>query len=126
MQTEQLIEIVRGALEDVKARDIDVIDVRGKSTITSYMVLASGTSKRHVVSLAQAVSDKVKAEGIQPLGTEGQTDGEWVLVDLGEVVVHILMPDARSYYDLERLWRFDSQADDSSDVASESKVSGLV
>ncbi|SIS45252.1 ribosome silencing factor [Neptunomonas antarctica] len=128
MQTEQLIEIVRGALEDVKARDIEVIDVRGKSSITSYMVVASGTSKRHVVSLAHAVSDKVKEVGIQPLGTEGQTDGEWVLVDLGEVVVHVLMPDARSYYDLEHLWRFDSREDATSEAAletgSDTKVSG--
>lgn len=112
MQTEQLIAIVREALEDVKARDIDVIDVRGKSSITDFMMIASGTSKRHVVSLAQAVSDKVKQAGLEPLGTEGQTDGDWVLVDLGEVVVHVMMPDARSYYDLERLWRFDALEDD--------------
>ena len=112
MQTEQLIAIVREALDDVKARDVDVIDVRGKSSITDYMMIASGTSKRHVVSLAQAVSDKVKQADIEPLGTEGQSDGDWVLVDLGELVVHIMMPDARSYYDLERLWRFDSLEDE--------------
>ncbi len=112
MQTEQLITIVREALDDVKARDVEVIDVRGKSSITDFMMIASGTSKRHVVSLAQAVSDKVKQSGIEPIGTEGQSDGDWVLVDLGELVVHIMMPDARSYYDLERLWRFDSSEDE--------------
>lgn len=112
MQTEQLIAIVREALDDVKARDVEVIDVRGKSSITDFMMIASGTSKRHVVSLAQAVSDKVKQSGIEPIGTEGQSDGDWVLVDLGELVVHIMMPDARSYYDLERLWRFDSSEDE--------------
>lgn len=121
MQTEQLIAIVREALDDVKARDVDVIDVRGKSSITDFMMIASGTSKRHVVSLAQAVSDKVKQAGIEPLGTEGQSDGDWVLVDLGELVVHVMMPDARSYYDLERLWRFDSLEDD----AVEANVSVL-
>ncbi len=112
MQTEQLIAIVREALDDVKARDVEVIDVRGKSSITDFMMIASGTSKRHVVSLAQAVSDKVKQSDIEPIGTEGQSDGDWVLVDLGELVVHIMMPDARSYYDLERLWRFDSSEDE--------------
>ncbi|WP_372741143.1 ribosome silencing factor [Neptunomonas sp.] len=116
MQTEQLIALVREALDDVKARDIDVIDVRGKSSITDFMLIASGTSKRHVVSLAQAVSDKVKQAGIEPLGTEGQNDGDWVLVDLGELVVHIMMPDARSYYDLERLWRFDPLDDETAEA----------
>ena len=123
MQTEQLIAIVREALDDVKARDIDVIDVRGKSSITDFMLIASGTSKRHVVSLAQAVVDKVKQAGEEPLGTEGQTDGDWVLVDLGELVVHVMMPDARSYYDLERLWRFDP-LEDETDATNVSAVKG--
>ncbi|WP_293264684.1 ribosome silencing factor [Neptunomonas sp.] len=122
MQSKQLIELVRNALEDVKARDIEIIDVRGKSSITDFMMIATGTSKRHVVSLAQAVSDKVKAEGVEPLGSEGQSDGDWVLVDLGELVVHVMMPDARSYYDLERLWQFDPIEDDNE---SDSNVSGL-
>lgn len=122
MQTEQLIGLVRDALEDVKARDIELIDVRGKSSITDFMMIATGTSKRHVVSLAQSVSDKVKAAGIEPIGSEGQSDGDWVLVDLGELVVHIMMPDARSYYDLERLWQFDPLEDEES---AETNVSGL-
>lgn len=112
MQTEQLIEIVRGALEDMKARDIDVIDVRGKSSITDYMMIACGTSKRHVMSLAQEVSDKVKEAGLKPIGTEGQNVGDWVLVDLGDIVVHVMMPDARSFYDLERLWRFEPMGEE--------------
>ncbi|BBB28459.1 ribosome silencing factor [Neptunomonas japonica] len=122
MQTEQLIGLVRNALEDVKGRDIEVIDVRGKSSITDFMMIATGTSKRHVVSLAQSVSDKVKEAGVEPMGSEGQTDGDWVLVDLGELVVHVMMPDARSYYDLERLWQFDPLKDEES---SEANVSGL-
>ncbi|MGY8870641.1 MAG: ribosome silencing factor [Pseudomonadales bacterium] len=122
MQTKQLIGLVRDALEDVKARDIEIIDVRGKSSITDFMMIATGTSKRHVVSLAQSVSDKVKEAGVEPIGSEGQTDGDWVLVDLGELVVHVMMPDARSYYDLERLWQFDPLEDEAS---AETNVSGL-
>ena len=108
MQTEQLRELVHNALEDIKARDITEIDVRGKSSVTDYMVIASGTSKRHVMSVAQEVLDKVKEAGLQPVGTEGQAVGDWILVDLGDVIVHVMMPDARSFYDLERLWRFDT------------------
>jgi len=109
MQTEQLRELVHAALEDIKARDITEIDVRGKSSVTDYMVVASGTSKRHVMSVAQEVLDKVKEAGLQPVGTEGQAVGDWILVDLGDVVVHVMMPDARSFYDLERLWQFDAE-----------------
>lgn len=108
MQTEQLIDVVRLALDDMKARDIDLVDVRGKSSITDYMMIACGTSKRHVMSIAEDVVEKVKAAGVLPIGTEGQGVGDWVLVDLGDVVVHVMMPDARSFYDLERLWRMDS------------------
>lgn len=108
MQIDQLIKVVETALEDLKARDVDLIDVRGKSTVTDYMMIACGTSKRHVVSIADEVKEKVKAAGVMPVGSEGEEDGEWVLVDLGEVIVHIMMPDARSYYDLEKLWTFES------------------
>ncbi len=108
MEIDQLRELVRAALDDMKARDITELDVRGKSSVTDYMVIASGTSKRHVMSVAQEVLDKVKAAGLQPLGTEGQSAGDWILVDLGDVIVHVMMPDARSFYDLERLWQFDA------------------
>ncbi len=108
MEIDQLRELVRTALDDMKARDITELDVRGKSSVTDYMVIASGTSKRHVMSVAQEVLDKVKAAGLQPLGTEGQGAGDWILVDLGDVIVHVMMPDARSFYDLERLWQFDA------------------
>lgn len=108
MEIDQLRELVRAALDDMKARDITELDVRGKSSVTDYMMIASGTSKRHVMSVAQEVLDKVKAAGLQPLGTEGQSAGDWILVDLGDVIVHVMMPDARSFYDLERLWQFDA------------------
>ncbi|WP_409524825.1 ribosome silencing factor [Nitrincola sp. MINF-07-Sa-05] len=109
MQADQMIELVQSALDDMKAKDIVLLDVTGKSSVTDFMMIASGTSKRHVLSVAQAVIEKVKQAGLQPLGSEGQNAGDWVLVDLGDVVVHVMMPDARSFYDLERLWRFENE-----------------
>lgn len=108
MQTDQLINLVQSALEDMKARDVVMLDVTGKSSVTDYMIVASGTSKRHVMSVAQEVLDKVKDAGVRPVGVEGEAVGDWVLVDLGDVVVHVMMPDARSFYDIERLWSFDA------------------
>ncbi len=105
MQTEQLIEKVKTILDDMKARDLVLLDVKGKSSVTDYMMVATGTSRRHVLSMADEVLQKVKELGIKPMGSEGQEGGDWVLVDLGDIVVHVMMPDARSFYDLERLWR---------------------
>ncbi|MFW1676608.1 ribosome silencing factor [Pontibacter sp. JAM-7] len=104
MQTEQTIALVQNALEDMKAKEIVLLDVRGRSTVTDYMIIASGTSRRHAASVAEEVVIQVKQAGLMPLGTEGQEAGDWILVDLGDVVVHVMMPDARSFYDLERLW----------------------
>jgi ribosome-associated protein len=103
-QDQHLLGLIEGALDDMKAKEMVVIDVRGRSTVTDYMVVASGTSKRHVAAVAQEVLDKLKAEGMQPMGVEGQDVGDWVLVDVGSVIVHVMMPDARSFYDIERLW----------------------
>ncbi|WP_432471854.1 ribosome silencing factor [Amphritea sp. HPY] len=114
MEIDQMISVVRNALDDLKAKEIVVLDVSGKSTVTDRMIIASGTSKRHVMSLGQHVHEEVKHNGILPLGIEGQDTGEWVLVDLGDVVVHIMMPDARSFYDLERLWGFDEDEEQTS------------
>ncbi len=108
-QDQQLIALIDGALDDMKAKEVVTIDVRGRSTVTDYMMVASGTSKRHVASVAQEVLDKLKAEGIQPIGVEGQDVGDWVLVDVGSVIVHVMMPDARSFYDIERLWSVASE-----------------
>ncbi|MDF2181713.1 ribosome silencing factor [Neptuniibacter sp. CAU 1671] len=110
MQTEQTIALVQNALEDMKAKEIVVLDVQGRSTVTDYMIIASGTSRRHVLSVAEEVVVQVKQAGLMPLGTEGQEAGDWVLVDLGDVVVHVMMPDARSFYDLERLWGVETAA----------------
>jgi ribosome silencing factor RsfS/YbeB/iojap len=101
---ERLRSLVRDALEDLKAKDIQEIDVRGKSSVTDLMVVVSGTSSRHVKSIAEEVVKKSKQAGIPPIGVEGQREGEWVLVDLGDVIVHVMLPRVREFYGLERLW----------------------
>ncbi|MCG8909132.1 ribosome silencing factor [Pseudomonas nitroreducens] len=105
MQTEQLVELTIAALEDLKAQDIVVIDVREKTSITDTMVIATGASSRQVKSLADNVLEKVKEQGVRPIGSEGQEGGEWVLIDLANVVVHVMQPATRQFYDLERLWQ---------------------
>jgi ribosome-associated protein len=107
MQVEELRDLVTNVLEDMKAKDITVIDVRGKTSITDIMVIASGTSDRHVKSLAEAVAFQAKSAGEPPLGTEGMEQGEWALVDLNGVVVHVMLPKVRDFYQLERLWNVD-------------------
>ncbi|WP_415899273.1 ribosome silencing factor [Neptuniibacter sp. QD29_5] len=110
MQAEKVLELVHTALEDMKAKEVVDLDVRGRSSVTDYMVIASGTSKRHVGSIGEEVVVKLKEAGVMPLGSEGQGVSDWILVDLGDVVVHVMMPDARDFYDLERLWGVDAEA----------------
>lgn len=92
------------ALDELKARDVREIDVRGKTSIADLLVIASGTSTRHVKSIADEVVKFVKRAGMLPLGVEGQQEAEWVLVDLGDVIVHVMLPRIREFYGLERLW----------------------
>jgi ribosome-associated protein len=99
-----LQQIVSGALEDMKAVNVRVLDVRGLTDIADTMVIACGNSDRHVRSIADRVSQKAKAAGFRPLGTEGARDGEWVLVDLQDILVHVMLPRVREFYGLERLW----------------------
>ena len=99
-----LLGIAERALEDLKAVDPVVMDVRSLSSVMDYLVIASGTSSRHVKSLADNVLMQAKEQGLRPLGVEGERVGEWVLVDFGDVVVHVMQPAIRSFYDLERLW----------------------
>ena len=99
-----LLKTVHAAVEELKARDVTEIDVRGKSSVTDYMVIASGTSTRHVKSIADEVVKFAKNLDVQPLGVEGEREAEWVLVDLGDVVVHVMLPRVREFYALERLW----------------------
>lgn len=101
---ERLRTLVLGALDDLKAKDVTEVDVRGKSSVTDLLVVASGTSSRHVKSIADEVVRKAKQAGLPPIGVEGQREAEWVLVDLGDIVVHVMLPRAREFYGLERLW----------------------
>lgn len=101
---EDLLIRVRAGLEDLKAKDPREINVRGRTSITDFMVIASGTSTRHVKSIADEVVRQVKALGVKPLGVEGEREAEWVLVDLGDVIVHVMLPRTREFYALERLW----------------------
>lgn len=104
MKSEELVDLVKAALDDMKGRDIVALDVRAMTGVTDYMVVASGTSNRHVKSLANNVMVEAKQAGVQSLGMEGETVSEWVLVDFGDVVVHVMLPEARTFYDIERLW----------------------
>ena len=104
MQLDQLKQLVLDTLDDMKARDIQVLDVRGKTAVTDYMVIASGTSDRHVKAIAETVAFRAKDGGETPLGTEGLAEGEWALVDLNGVVLHVMLPKVRDFYNLERLW----------------------
>ncbi|MBB5358582.1 ribosome-associated protein [Rhodanobacter sp. ANJX3] len=102
--TATLRKSVIDALEELKAKDVREIDVRGKTSIADLLVIASGTSARHVKSIANEVTKFAKQAGVAPLGVEGEVEGEWVLVDLGDVIVHVMLPRIREFYGLERLW----------------------
>ncbi|MFC5740637.1 ribosome silencing factor [Dyella tabacisoli] len=99
-----LRQLVLDALDELKAKDIREIDVRGKTSIADLLVIASGTSARHVKSIADEVVKFAKKAGVMPLGVEGEVEGEWVLVDLGDIIVHVMLPRIREFYGLERLW----------------------
>jgi ribosome-associated protein len=99
-----LQKTVTTALEDMKAVNVRVLDVRGLTDIADTMVIASGNSDRHVRSIAERVVEQAKQAGFRPLGTEGARDGEWVLVDLQDLIVHVMLPRVREFYGLEHLW----------------------
>ena len=104
MQTEEIKQLVINALEDLKAKDITVIDVKGRTSVTDYMILATGTSKKHAQAVCDNASAEAKAKGLKPLGAEGRDSSDWMLLDLGDVIVHVMTEQARTFYDLERLW----------------------
>lgn len=110
METETLKQIVIEALEEIKGIDIRALDVHDKTSVTDIMIVASGNSNRQVKALADSVIEHCKAQGIIILGTEGVETGEWALVDLGDVVVHIMQPSIRDFYNLEKLWGEESPA----------------
>ncbi|MDG1387249.1 MAG: ribosome silencing factor [Halioglobus sp.] len=104
MQAEPLKKLVVDALDDLKAINTVTLDVTGLTDVMDYLVVASGTSNRHVKSLASNVCMEAKKQGQRALGVEGEDAGEWVLVDFGDVVVHVMLPATRDFYDLECLW----------------------
>jgi ribosome-associated protein len=106
---EALLEQVHAALAEMKAKDTVEIDVRGKTSIADFLVVTSGTSTRHVKSVADEVVKFSKKCGVMPLGVEGEREAEWVLVDLGDVIVHVMLPRVREFYALERLWTVGDQ-----------------
>ncbi|WP_092512631.1 ribosome silencing factor [Xenorhabdus mauleonii] len=104
LQGTELQQFVIDKLEDSKAQDIVSIDVRGKSSITDCMVICTGTSNRHLMSVADNLVDDCRQVGIMPLGVEGQGISDWIVVDLGEIMVHVMQEDSRRMYELEKLW----------------------
>lgn len=99
-----LLQAITSALEDMKAVNVKALDVRGLTDFADTLIVASGTSDRHVRSIADHVIEQAKRNGFRPLGTEGEREGEWVLVDLQDIVVHVMLPRVREFYGLERLW----------------------
>ncbi|PBP91869.1 ribosome silencing factor [Pseudomonas syringae] len=105
MSSEEVINVAIAALEEVKGADILTIDVRDKTSIADYMLICTGTSNRQLNALVDNVRDKGKAAGLKSLSEEGKGDSDWVLLDLGDVIVHVMTAAARQFYDLERLWQ---------------------
>jgi len=104
LQTEQLKAFVIEKLEDMKGRDIIALNISEKASFADYMIICSGNSNRHVKSIAQSVAIEYRAKGSEPLGMEGNDVGEWALVDLGDIIVHVMTDVQREKYDLEQLW----------------------
>lgn len=115
-QRPSMLNVVAAALDDLKAADAVFLDVRHLTSVTDDMVIASGRSDRHVRAIASAVAEQCKKAGYRPLGIEGEKAGEWVLVDLGDVVLHVMLPRVREFYNLEKLWDITARE---ADVAAE-------
>jgi len=107
MKVDALKKLAVESLEDLKAEDVLVLDVKNKTSVTDWIIVATGTSSRHVKSIANNLLSTMKDARHRALGCEGQEDGEWVLVDLGDVIVHVMQQQAREFYDLESLWSVD-------------------
>ena len=119
MKLNELKDLVQNSLEDLKAVDIVSIDVAGKSSMTDLLFVATGNSTRHVKSIADSVGIDAKEAGVKIIGTEGRGSAEWVLVDLNDIIVHIMLESTREFYQLEKLW----EADDASDKTVEEAIS---
>lgn len=116
IKPEQISDIAVNALEELKALNIQVLDVTSLTSITDLMIIASGRSSRQVKALSEKVQEKVKQAGISVLGVEGEQDAEWILVDIGDVIVHIMQPATRTYYQLEKLWNVETSAQDKTSI----------
>ena len=112
MESDALKDLAVDALEDIKGIEIVALNVEGQTDIADHMVVASGSTPRQVKALADSVIEKAKAAGERPLGVEGQETSEWVLIDLGDVIVHVMLPKVREFYDLERLWSLSPNKDE--------------
>ncbi len=119
MNLDKIRDLVQNSLEDMKAVNIVSIDVRGKSSMTDYLFIASGNSTRHVKSIADAVVIKSKEENLDVIGSEGRASAEWVLVDLNDVIVHVMLEGTREFYQLEKLW----EPEDATDKTVEEAIS---
>lgn len=108
MTLKTLCEVLVNALEDLKADNIKVLDVSNLTSVTDIMIIATGRSNRQVRALAEKLVETAKENKLPPLGMEGQQQGEWILVDLGDIIVHVMQPAARDYYQLEKLWDVDN------------------
>lgn len=104
MESSELVKLVESELNERKGHNIAMLDVRNKTSITDYMVVVSATSNRHAKALCDYVVEKVKENGVMPLGMEGQLNSDWVLLDLGDVILHVMSGQAREFYQLEKLW----------------------
>jgi ribosome-associated protein len=110
MQVDDIKQQALDALEEMKGLDIVALDVRGKASFTDFIIIATGRSDRQVKAMAHSVIDAAKAQGYPPLGVEGEREGEWVVVDLGDVVVHLFIQEKRDFYNLEKLWGSEAPA----------------
>jgi len=104
MKVKALLQLVEHSLEDMKAIDVKVLDVSKITSIADYMLVCSGNSTRHVKAIAKELVEQAKANDVKPLGVEGEQEAEWVLVDLADIIVHIMLPKSRDFYNLEKLW----------------------
>ena len=111
MNSEELRDLVVEALDEIKGQDIQMLDVRRMTTVTDWMIVASGTSSRHVQAMVDNVAAKAKAAGHRPAGIEGESGGEWVLLDLHDALVHVMLPKIREFYNLEKLWSITPSGD---------------
>lgn len=112
MQTNELLTLISAELDERKGQSITVIDVKDRSSVTDFMILVTATSERHSQALANYITIKVKEKGMKPLGVEGEQGSNWVLLDLGDIVLHIMTKQARELYQLEKLWSIETRKEE--------------